>query len=81
VSEANPWLGSEISPALKGRKIPAPVQGANLLAACPGVRFAHPWLFSRRAFGAYWFRNLEYFSCLKNGKELCLQSIQLFLSR
>jgi hypothetical protein len=32
----------------------------------PGVRFAHPWPLSRRAFGAYCRRTLEYFSRFEN---------------
>jgi hypothetical protein len=59
VSEANPWLGGENHCALKVRwecDLPnwnlAHIQCAKIDPTIPGVRFAHPWLFSGRAFGA-----------------------------
>jgi hypothetical protein len=59
VSEANPWYNGINFRALKVRKIPdrssafpAHFQCAMIFHANPGVRFAHPWLFSGRAFGA-----------------------------
>jgi hypothetical protein len=48
--------------SLKGRRNLPPIQGGVDTAARPGVRFAHPWLFSCRAFGA---QDMIFIVCLK----------------